>query len=124
MRPLLAVDSAGATCGVAVMRSPGQVSACVREARHDQARILVPMVADLLAQQGLSMADIGRVAVTVGPGSFTGLRVGIALARGLALPFGCPVLGICSFAAWRAALPDVPSLVVVLDSRRDELLFR
>lgn len=72
----------------------------------------------------MDFADLDRIAVTAGPGSFTGLRVGIAAARGIALVVGCPVIGIGTLdvhaASARALAGDVP-VVAVLDARRGEV---
>jgi tRNA threonylcarbamoyl adenosine modification protein YeaZ len=66
-----------------------------------QAERLVPMVSELLASEGFRMADVGLVAVGVGPGNFTGIRIAVALARGLALGLGVPAIGVTGFDAAR-----------------------
>lgn len=64
-----------------------------------QSETIVALADRALAAAGLTYSDIGRIGVVVGPGSFTGLRIGVAAARGLALVVGCPVVGISSLAA-------------------------
>ncbi len=86
----------------------------------------MPMIASVLAEAELSVDALDLIAVTIGPGGFTGLRIGLAAARGLALATGVPLLGITSFAAVAASVdarPSAPgcSLVVALDSKRSEL---
>lgn len=95
------------------------------EMQTGHAEHLMPMLAEVMARAGLAFADLDRIAVSVGPGSFTGVRVGVAAARGLALAAGKPVVGMTSLAviAHRAAhlLGDERGqrpLVVATDARR------
>jgi tRNA threonylcarbamoyladenosine biosynthesis protein TsaB len=95
----------------------------IRDRGH--AERLMPMIAEVMAEAGLAFADIDRIAVTTGPGSFTGVRVGIAAARGLALASGRPVVAATSLAVMAqqaAALLDqgraARLLAVALDARR------
>lgn len=89
---------------------------------------LIPQIDDLMAQSGVDHSAIDLVAVATGPGTFTGLRIGLAAARGIALAIGRPCLGISSFevslhdahAAATAAWARDEAVLVVLDSRRSE----
>jgi tRNA threonylcarbamoyl adenosine modification protein YeaZ len=83
---------------------------------------LMPIVVDALAKAGKAFSDLNRIAVTRGPGSFTGIRVGLAAARGIALAAHKPIIGIDRFAIYRAlhATPE-QNLLVVIESRREEL---
>lgn len=93
--PLLALDTAGEQAGVAVVDADGRVLArhgWLSRRRHTVE--LAPTVAEYLAQAGVAAAELGAVAVTLGPGSYTGLRIALALAKGIALAVGCPVVGI------------------------------
>ncbi|MBN1611702.1 MAG: tRNA (adenosine(37)-N6)-threonylcarbamoyltransferase complex dimerization subunit type 1 TsaB [Polyangiaceae bacterium] len=85
----------------------------------------LPLVDRLVAEAGFAQSSIDRVAVGVGPGSFTGLRVGIALARGIALGLDIPVFGVRSLEAMAHAVPsDRPGVrCVLLDARRSEAFF-
>jgi tRNA threonylcarbamoyladenosine biosynthesis protein TsaB len=79
---------------------------------------LAPMAAEVMAGAKLAFSDIGKIVVTVGPGSFTGLRVGLAFAKGLHLATGAPLAGIGSLAALAASAdPDGPCAGVI-DARR------
>jgi tRNA threonylcarbamoyl adenosine modification protein YeaZ len=96
------------------------------ELEHDgsaHAEHLLSLVDRALAEGGVARTALDRIAVGVGPGSFTGLRVGIAFARGVALGLGCPVVGVGSLRAMCGAVPaGVPGVRVgVLDARRAEL---
>jgi tRNA threonylcarbamoyl adenosine modification protein YeaZ len=121
---LLAIDTALEACSVAVAAGDGKQSIVVSEiVGRGHAERLFGMIEAAMAEAGLAFADLDRIAVTVGPGSFTGLRVGIAAARGLALVVKCPVVGLGTLAvhaeAARAVAGPVPVLAL-LDARRDE----
>jgi tRNA threonylcarbamoyladenosine biosynthesis protein TsaB len=96
--------------------------------RPGHATRLLPLAADLLAQAGLRFADVHRIAVGVGPGTFTGLRIGVASARGLAQSLDAELLGVCSPRALAlaagAAGPEPGGGGIVLsliDARRGEV---
>ena len=84
---------------------------------------LAPMVAEVLAEAGLSAKDVDKLAVCTGPGSFTGLRVALAFAKGFALPRKLPVVGLSSLAIWAAqADPEGKKKVIsIADVKRGEL---
>jgi ribosomal-protein-alanine N-acetyltransferase len=109
----LALESSGERLSVAVINSEGRCLAeATRLSQRGHARYLADLVAQALAEAGVGLDQIGRVAVDVGPGSFTGVRVGLATARGLAKPRGLPVVGVTSFAALIAGYPPGHALVV------------
>ena len=99
---VLGIHTAGPACDLALLRD-GEIIAQVREpmVRGQDAR-LPSLTKSLLASADCSFADITRYAVVTGPGSFTGIRVGVAFARGLGLATGAPCLGVTSL---EAALP-------------------
>jgi tRNA threonylcarbamoyladenosine biosynthesis protein TsaB len=99
-RLVLAIDTSAAHCAAALLCGD-RVAVRVEEMAKGQAERLVPMVTDLLDAEGFSMADVGLVAVGVGPGNFTGIRIAVALARGLALGLGVPAIGVTGFDAAR-----------------------
>ena len=97
-RNILAIDTAFAACSVAV-RGPADVAFCRHEPMTTgHAERLFPMIQEVLEETALTFQNIDAIAVTIGPGSFTGVRVGIAAARGLALATGLPTLGATSLA--------------------------
>jgi tRNA threonylcarbamoyladenosine biosynthesis protein TsaB len=122
---LLAIDTALEACSVAVvadgLRAPLAITEIVGRGHAER---LFGMIEAAMNEAGIGFADLDRIAVIIGPGSFTGLRVGIAAARGLALVVKCPVVGIGSLAVHaesaRALAGAVP-VVAVLDARRDEV---
>jgi len=116
---VLALDTCLASCSVAVTDG-ARVLACTREvmARGHQER-LAPMAREVMADAGLAFDRLERIAVTVGPGSFTGLRVGIAFAKGLALALAAPAVGIGTLEALAA---EARGLVFpAIDARRGQL---
>jgi tRNA threonylcarbamoyladenosine biosynthesis protein TsaB len=119
---VLAFDCSGKRAAVAVLASGGVAASRDDSQPVGQAERLIPMIDAVCAEAGMRLPDLDLLAVTVGPGSFTGIRVGLAAARGLALATGLPCVGVTSFAAVAAAvLPELRPLAVALDSRRDEI---
>ncbi len=120
---LLAIDTAQEACSVGVVDGARQVLKSEVIGRGHAERLMA-MVEAAMAEAGLGFGDLERIAVTVGPGSFTGLRVGIAAARGLALVTGAPAVGIGTLAvhaeAARAEIGAAPVLAV-LSAGRGEL---
>jgi tRNA threonylcarbamoyladenosine biosynthesis protein TsaB len=96
------------------------------DSMHGQAEILLPMVDAAMRKAGLSPAELDLIVTTVGPGSFTGIRVGLAAARSIALATSAQLIGVTCFAAVAAgvALPDYDAdryVLVALESRREDL---
>ena len=118
MSVLLAIDTAAPRLALAVQRD-GQVDTLVEDMATGQAERLFPALAELLARAGVTYADLARIAVTTGPGSFTGLRIGLSAARGLGLALRIPVLGIPSLLALSLTADRAP-VAVLLDARRGE----
>lgn len=95
--------------------------------RHGHAEALLPMIDRVAVAAGIAAERIDKVAVTLGPGGFTGIRAGLAAARAIALAARAELLGITSFAAVAALIgPGAPGapLLVALDSRRDDLFIQ
>ncbi|MGE0109927.1 MAG: tRNA (adenosine(37)-N6)-threonylcarbamoyltransferase complex dimerization subunit type 1 TsaB [Bdellovibrionales bacterium] len=117
---VLSLDSASQGCSVCLWRD-GVVLALAEEtmSRGQDAR-LIPMVQDVMRESSFDFTQLDRIAVTCGPGSFTGLRIGLAAARGIGFAARKPVLGISRFEIYRAQHHE-ETLLVALDSRRDEL---
>ncbi|PWR20883.1 tRNA (adenosine(37)-N6)-threonylcarbamoyltransferase complex dimerization subunit type 1 TsaB [Zavarzinia compransoris] len=119
---VLAFDCATGPTSVALWRD-GTVAARADDARpQGQAESLVPLIGLVLQQAGLAPAGVDRIAVTLGPGSFTGVRIALAAARGLGLAVGRPVFGRSSLEVMAAGLPpaECPTLVAI-DARRGEI---
>jgi tRNA threonylcarbamoyladenosine biosynthesis protein TsaB len=121
----LALDSAGLACSVAVSLGEEVVAEERIATMHGQAEALLPLVNRAMRQAGQMAASLNLVVATVGPGSFTGIRIGLAAARGIALATGARLLGVTSFdaVAVRAARNDwleTRPLLVALESRRED----
>jgi len=117
---ILALDSALARCSVGLVVAGRLAAARSEEADHGQAARLPAMTAALLAEAGLPMASLDLIAVTVGPGSFTGIRAALSLAHGLALGAGIPAIGVTVGEALAASLPHLGGRAFwsAVDSRR------
>jgi tRNA threonylcarbamoyladenosine biosynthesis protein TsaB len=117
MTLVLAFDCAISGLGVAVVRD-GTCLASLREEGRDQAARLLPVVASVLRDAGVSRHELSLIAVTTGPGSFTGVRVGLAAARGLAVGLGVPLAGLSTTSVLLSQVVTRDRLVVAaIDSR-------
>ena len=117
---VLAIDTALEACSVALLDT-GQPDRAVHESlamTRGHAEALMPMIARVFERASLDAGQLDRIAVTVGPGSFTGLRVGIAAARGIALASGKPAIGLTTLAAYAAPLIDAGYDVLAFDFGR------
>jgi tRNA threonylcarbamoyladenosine biosynthesis protein TsaB len=128
MVKVLAFDCAGRRCAVGVAIDGRIAAERVAAMERGQAEALLPMIGDVLGAAGLRFAALDLIAVTIGPGSFTGLRIGLAAARGLALASGLPCIGVTSLAAVAAGVAPAQRggrpLVVALDTKRAELFLQ
>ncbi len=124
---VLALETASSACSVALWDDGLRATRFVAAGRG-HAELLAPMIVEVLAEARLEAGEVDRLAVTVGPGAFTGLRVGLATARGLALATGRPLLGFTTFEviaqAQAAAGTAGRHLLVVVESRRVELFLQ
>lgn len=125
MRALLAIDAAGNACSAAVWRQ-GALRAQRREAlARGQSERLLPLVEAVMAEARQDFATLDAIAVTLGPGGFTGVRIGLAAAEGLALAHDLPILGLSSFAVTAAAIDPAEragaNLLLLLDAKRAEV---
>ncbi len=128
---VLGLDTATAVCalGVVDLASGKTLARCGNVVGPRHGERLLAEIDGVLAQAGIGLADIGALAVSTGPGSFTGLRVGLATAKGLALAGGLPLAGVPTLAALAAAarqhLPDLATagtlVCACLDARRGEV---
>ena len=122
---LLALDCAGLACSVALWRDGTIVAEQTREMARGHAEALMPMLGEVMAAADERLDALDRLAVTVGPGSFTGIRVGLAAARGLALAIGCPLIGVGTLAALAEGAGLVEranhTVLAVLDARRGQV---
>jgi len=121
---ILAVDTALGACSAAVL-SGGRVLAHEhREMARGHAEALAPMVEDVMRRAGLAFADVERIGVTTGPGTFAGQRVGLAFARAIALALKKPAVGVTTLdvmAAEALERTNAPWAVAAADAKRGEI---
>ncbi len=119
---ILALDTATKSCSAALWRDGGVVARRFRLMERGQAEGLAPMVAEVLLEAREDIPGLDLIAVTTGPGAFTGLRIGLAAAAGYGLAAGLPVLGVTTLEAVAAGVdkkePNGRRLLVALDSKR------
>ncbi|MBI4923966.1 MAG: tRNA (adenosine(37)-N6)-threonylcarbamoyltransferase complex dimerization subunit type 1 TsaB [Devosia nanyangense] len=123
MSLLLAIDTAAPRLQLALLAGGDRVETLVEDMPTGQAERLFPALGELLARAGVVYKDLTRIAVTTGPGSFTGLRIGLSAARGLGLALGIPVIGVPSLLALSLVARGDAS-AVLLDARRNEAYFQ
>lgn len=103
---ILAFDTSAQHCAVAVLRGDTALASRAEEMARGQAERLFPLIEAALANAGIGWGDIDRIGVGTGPGNFTGIRIAVASARGLALSLGVPAIGVTTFDAIRLDAPD------------------
>lgn len=120
---ILALDTTGPYCTVALCDSAKVLAYKTENIGRDHAESLAPMVKEVMDIAGVTSADIDKLAVCTGPGSFTGTRVAMAFAKGFALPGKLPVVGLSSLAIWTAHYDPVgeKDIVAIADVRRGDL---
>jgi len=119
---VLAIDTATRGCSAALWHDGSIIGSAAEEMERGQAVALMPMVVGVLKEAGKEFADLNAFAVTIGPGAFTGLRIGLAAARGMALAAKRPVFGVTTLEAIAGAIPEQERrgqpILVALDSKR------
>jgi tRNA threonylcarbamoyladenosine biosynthesis protein TsaB len=126
---ILAIDTALDACAAAVLDTDASkiVAQESQPMKRGHAEALMPLIARVMKASGVGFAALDRIAVTTGPGSFTGLRVGLSAARGIALAAGKPVVGLTTLAAYAA--PVVADngehpIISAIDARHDHVYFQ
>jgi tRNA threonylcarbamoyladenosine biosynthesis protein TsaB len=123
---ILAIDTALDACAAAVLDTEAGYSIAQESAamKRGHAEALMPLIGRVIADSRLAFADLDRIAVTSGPGSFTGLRVGLSAARGIALAANKPVVGVTTLAAYAAPVVSQNGehpVVSAIDARHDHV---
>jgi tRNA threonylcarbamoyl adenosine modification protein YeaZ len=126
---VLAIDTALGACAAAIYDSDHGV-VMARESREmvrGHAEALMPLIARVMDEAMFEFAELDRIAVTVGPGSFTGLRVGLSAARGIALAAGRPAVGVSTLAAYAApaiSADSTQTVVAAIDARHAQVFIQ
>jgi tRNA threonylcarbamoyladenosine biosynthesis protein TsaB len=126
---ILAIDTALDACAAAVLDTEaGRLVAQESQSmKRGHAEALMPLIARVMKQAGVAFGRLDRIAVTRGPGSFTGLRVGLSAARGIALAAGKPVVGLTTLTAYAAPIVSADSehpVISAIDARHDHVYFQ
>jgi tRNA threonylcarbamoyl adenosine modification protein YeaZ len=116
---ILAFDTSAAHCAAALLWGERVLAARHEDMAKGQAEALFPLLDDVLAEAGVSFTDLHALAVGTGPGNFTGTRIAVAAARGLALALNIPAVGVTRFEALAFGLPR--PLCVLENARRGEI---
>jgi len=116
---ILGVDTALGACSVAVLAGEKILGRTFEEMARGHAERLAPMVEETMAKAGLNFSELDRLAVTTGPGTFTGQRVGLAFMRGLRIALKKPLTGVTTLEAMTAAAMR-PRAAAIHDAKRDE----
>jgi tRNA threonylcarbamoyladenosine biosynthesis protein TsaB len=126
---ILAIDTALDACAACVLdTNAGRLMA--RESlamKRGHAEALMPLIAGVIKDAGIAFAGLDRIAVTTGPGSFTGLRVGLSAARGIALAASKPVVGVTTLTAYAAPVVSENGgqpVISAIDARHDQVYFQ
>ncbi len=123
---LLAIDTAGVDCSAAVYDASQEkiLSSVTERIGKGHAERLMAIIDDVLETAGVALSDITRIAVTIGPGSFTGIRVGVAAARGFALSLSADAVGVTTLSVMaRAYLAQDATrpVIAAMDAKRNEI---
>ena len=116
---VLALDTAQDACSVAVLHGTDVLASASEPMQRGHQERLAPMAAEAMMRAEIGFDRLNRVGVTVGPGSFTGLRVGLAFAKGLSLALDVPCVGVGTLEALAAGLDGF--VVSVIDAKRDQV---
>ena len=126
---ILAIDTALDACAAGVLDTSSAAVVAQQSLlmKRGHAEALVPLIAQVMAQSGVDYAALDRIAVTTGPGSFTGLRVGLSAARGIGLAADKPVVGLSTLAAYAAPLVSDNTgtpIIAAIDARHDHVYYQ
>jgi tRNA threonylcarbamoyladenosine biosynthesis protein TsaB len=115
----LAFDTSEAIGGVALLDDAGVADERMMEQPLQHAERLLPLIEEILEANGRTKEEVDRISVNVGPGSYTGLRIGVATAKGICQSLGIGLVGVDGTFAYRERVPDESRVCVVIPSRRD-----
>lgn len=125
MKSLLAIDTSTENCSVALVHD-GKLTTRDIESPREHSQKLLPFVEEVLDSVGVSLAELDGLVVGAGPGSFTGVRIGVSMAQGLAFSADLPVYPVCSLQALAQQAirkNDVAGVVACIDARMGEVYY-
>jgi tRNA threonylcarbamoyladenosine biosynthesis protein TsaB len=119
---ILGLDTTTQSCSVALLQGETLLAEYTLNIRKTHSQRLMPLVKGMLRDGEVEREELQAVAVAAGPGSFTGIRIGVATARGLAQGLGIPAIGVSTLEALAEAVPTPGALICpLLDARRDQV---
>jgi tRNA threonylcarbamoyladenosine biosynthesis protein TsaB len=126
---ILAIDTALDACAAAVLDTRGSrlIAHESQSMKRGHAEALMPLIGRVMNEAAIGFPALDRIAVTTGPGSFTGLRVGLSAARGIALAADKPVVGVTTLTAYAAPVVSTnrePPVIAAIDARHDHVYFQ
>lgn len=121
---ILALDTCLAACSAAIWQDGAVIARRWRPMQRGHAEALLPMLEDIRASAGLEYHEFDRLAVSIGPGSFAGVRVGLAAARGICVARGLPLTGLNTLEVMAAAIESDAPFGVAIDARNDQVYFQ
>ncbi len=126
-KPILAIETSDELCSAAILLSPGDFAEINFKKKFVHSEKLMPMISDLLKNADTNLDEVGAIAVSMGPGSFTGLRIGLTIAKGLAVSKNIPIIPVPTFDALAfqisLALPDNTKFTIVNNANINEIYF-
>ncbi|RLJ59445.1 tRNA threonylcarbamoyl adenosine modification protein YeaZ [Litoreibacter meonggei] len=114
----LAFDTSAAHCAAALLSGDTVLVSRVEEMQKGQAERLMPLLEEVLSEAGKKWSDLDRIGVGIGPGNFTGIRISVSAARGLALSLGIPAIGVSALEAMAFTPAQNRQTLAVLDARQ------
>jgi tRNA threonylcarbamoyladenosine biosynthesis protein TsaB len=126
---ILYIETATDVCSVALSKGSEIIGLKEEAGGNNHAKHLLPFVDEVLKQAGVSMTEINGVAVSIGPGSYTGLRIGVSTAKGIAYTAGIPVMAVSTLESiaqgaktlWAESSSEQPQIIPMIDARRMEV---
>lgn len=119
---ILAIETTGAEASVAIIDEKGEVSMEASEQKLNHLQNLMPMMDILLEKRGLVIGDVNYIAVSEGPGSFTGIRIGVSTARALAQVLGLETISVPTLKTFAYHVPDYKGIICpIFDARRSQV---
>ncbi|MHC1737553.1 MAG: tRNA (adenosine(37)-N6)-threonylcarbamoyltransferase complex dimerization subunit type 1 TsaB [Ignavibacteriaceae bacterium] len=126
-KPVLALETSGELCSIGLFFSKEKYFMTQSYGKMSHSKIIIPSVEGLLSLANLRTEDLGSIAVSIGPGSFTGLRIGLAAAKGIAFGASLPIIPVPSFEAIALQcidyLPDDKPVAITIKVNHDEVYF-
>ena len=122
---VLGIESATDVCGVSLAHNSVVLDEISREEKYVHAKLLVPMMQQLLLNQKMELAELDGIAISIGPGSFTGLRIGLSVAKGLAYASDIPLIAVSTIKSiaenyLKKKKNSAQSVVAVIEIQRNE----